>query len=214
MVPGVSVLAAPDHWTGSIRVDNAPVYDAPGGTPIDRLPAGTPITVITWVYGPAVTAENFSWAKIDDRRFVHSSVLRHSPLSDAPEAPPEKPSTGHWADADLTRQTLTLYDGEHPVHWSLMNSGRPGADTATHEGVWPISSRSANETMRGADYDVSGVLFTQYFTADAEAIHLNYWTTDDERGIPTSHGCIGLAYDDAEFAWRFLSIGAIVSVHP
>jgi len=67
--------------------------------------------------------------------------------------------------------------------------------------------------MRGDGYDVSGVLFTQYFTPDAEAIHLNYWLTDEERGIPRSHGCIGLAYADAEFAWRFLDVGAMVSVH-
>lgn len=213
LVSGATALAAPNRWTGSVRIDNAQVYDAPGGAPVGMLAQGTPVTVISWVYGPPVTPDNYTWASIDDHRFVHSSALRHSPMADRTQAPPEVLSGGHWADADLTQETLTLYDGDHPVRKTLMNSGRPGVDTATHEGVWPISSRIANETMRGPGYYVTGVLFTQYFTSDAEALHLNYWLTDDERGIPRSHGCIGLAYNDAEFAWRFLSAGGLVSVH-
>lgn len=213
MASGATALAAPGMWTGSVRIDNAAVYDAPGGTPVGTLAQGTQITVTSWVYGPPMTSDNYTWASIDVNRFVHSSVLRHAPITGPTQAPPQVLSGGHWADADLTQQTLTLYDGDHPVRRSLMNSGRPGADTETHTGVWPISSRIANETMRGPGYYVTGVLFTQYFTPDAEALHLNYWLTDDERGFPRSHGCIGLAYDDAEFAWRFLSVGGIVSVH-
>jgi hypothetical protein len=94
-----------------------------------------------------------------------------------------------------------------------MNSGRPGGDTDTHSGLWPIQRRVADETMRGDGYDISGVLFTQYFTDDNEAVHLNYWLSDDERGIPRSHGCIGLAYADAAVAWRFLDVGSLVYVH-
>jgi hypothetical protein len=122
-------------------------------------------------------------------------------------------SANHWADANLTEQILTLYDGATPVHMSLMNSGRPGPDTESQPGVWAISRRVADETMRGEGYDLAGVLFTQYFTNDAEAIHLNYWLAEDERGIPRSHGCLGLAYGDAAFAWRFLDIGSPVYVH-
>jgi lipoprotein-anchoring transpeptidase ErfK/SrfK len=212
LIASGSALAAPEAWTGFVRVDNATVYATPGGTPVATLPIGTPITVSSWAYGPALTDDNFTWASIGDHQFVHSSVLRHTPLADPPAGPAATRFAGHWADADLTQQTLTLYDGNEPVRTFLMNSGRPGAASETHEGVWTIISRVANETMIGPGYDVTGVLFTQYFTRDAEAIHLNYWLTDDERGIPRSHGCIGLAYADAEFAWQFLSAGAIVSV--
>jgi hypothetical protein len=160
-----------------------------------------------------LTADNYTWANIGDGRFVHSSLLRHSPLPSAPPPSSLTVSSGRWADANLTQQIMTLYDGGQPVRVALMNSGRPGADTESHEGVWPISSRVANETMRGPGFDIGGVLFTQYFTPDAEAIHLNYWLTDDERGMPRSHGCLGLAYDDAAFAWRFLDTGSLVFVH-
>jgi L,D-transpeptidase catalytic domain len=205
--------AAPDAWSGSIRGDGAVVYDAPGGTPVGTLAAGARVSVWSWRYGPQLTSDNFTWAHVGGGRFVHSSVLLHAPLPDAPPPPPWIISSGHWADANLTQQILTLYDGERPVRWSLMSSGRPGADTESHEGVWSISSRVANETMRGDGYGIAGVLFTQYFTPDAEGLHLNYWLSDDERGIPRSHGCLGLAYYDAAFAWRFLNIGSSVFVH-
>jgi hypothetical protein len=205
--------AAPEQWTGAVRIDDAPMYDAPGGRPMGSLAAGTPVSVTSWVLGPEMTSDNFTWADIGGGRFVHASMLRHSPVPDSPSGPPHVLATGHWADADLTEQILTLYDGDRPVRMSLMNSGRPGPATESHQGVWQISRRVANETMQGSGYHIAGVLFTQYFTDDAEALHLNYWLTDDERGIPRSHGCLGLAYDDAAFAWRFLTVGSTVSVH-
>jgi hypothetical protein len=204
---------ASDPWTGSVRVDGAGVYDAPGGALMRTLQAGTGVTVSSWVYGPAATSDNYTWADIGGGQFVHSSQLVHTPLPGKPPSPPQVVASGPWADANLTQQILTLYDGDHPVRLSLMNSGRPGADYESHQGIFAITSRVANEEMVGPGYDIPNVLFTQYFTSDAEALHLNYWLTDQERGFPRSHGCLGLAYDDAAFAWRFLSIGSPVYVH-
>src|SRR5256885_2258540 len=105
MVAAGPALAATRPWTGSIRVDSALVYDAPGGSPIGTLARDTPVTVASWAHGPALTTDNFTWASIDDppmspipfampvvsggatsQRFVHSSVLRHSSLADPPPA--------------------------------------------------------------------------------------------------------------------------------
>jgi hypothetical protein len=205
--------AASDAWHGVINVQDAIVYAAPGGTPVGNLTSGQQITVTGWVLGPAVTTDNYTWAQIDSGGFVHSSALKHAPLPASPPTPPQIVSGGHWADANLTQQILTLYDGASPVHMALMNSGRPGQDTQSHPGTWSILRRVANETMRGDGYDIAGVLFTQYFTDDQEAIHLNYWLADDERGIPRSHGCLGLEYADAALAWRFLDVGSQVYVH-
>ncbi|MBV8715213.1 MAG: L,D-transpeptidase [Chloroflexi bacterium] len=208
------VEAAPNQWNGSVSGAGAGVYAAPGGAQISSLDAGSQVVVSNWVYGPALTSDNYTWADLGDGRFVHSAALRHAPLPESPPAPPQIVSSGHWADANLTQQILTLYDGAVAVHMSLMNSGRPGPDTETHLGIWPIKRRVADETMRGDGYDIAGVLFTQYFTDDAEAIHLNYWLSDDERGMPRSHGCLGLPYADAALAWRFLDVGSLVYVHP
>jgi lipoprotein-anchoring transpeptidase ErfK/SrfK len=208
-----AAYAESSSWTGSIDVPNAIVYDTPGGTPVTALSAGANVTVTTWVSGPQLTSDNYTWAELDTGRFVHSSTLKHAPLPASPPVPPRIVSSGHWADANLTQQILTLYDGSTPTRIALMSSGRPGADTESHPGIWPIQRRVADETMRGDGYDIAGVLYTQYFTDDNEAIHLNYWLADDERGIPRSHGCLGLTYADAAFAWRFLDVGSLVYVH-
>src|SRR5579859_1028115 len=164
--------AAPGAWTGTVAVARADVHDSPGGEVTGTLESGTAVAVTNWVYGPQLTTDNYTWADLGDGRFIHSSMLRHSPLPGAPPVPPQIVSSSHWADANLTLQILTLYEGDKPVRMSLMNSGRPGPDTESHTGTWSILRRVADETMRGDGYDIAGVLFTQYFTDDAEAIHL------------------------------------------
>src|SRR5690349_8867717 len=130
--------AAGDAWTGTVAQGGAVVYDAPGGSPVGSLDLGSQVSVNRWVYGPQLTSDNYTWADICGGRFVHSSVLRHAALPSSPPAPTRVISDGHWADANLTLQIFTMYDGSRPVHMSLMNSGRPGADTESHTGVWPI----------------------------------------------------------------------------
>jgi lipoprotein-anchoring transpeptidase ErfK/SrfK len=57
------------------------------------------------------------------------------------------------------------------------------------------------------------VLYTQYFTNEGHALHLNYWRPDHYFGrIPSSHGCVGMRLADAEFFWRFASIGTRIVI--
>ena len=57
-------------------------------------------------------------------------------------------------------------------------------------------------------YYLPNVLFTQYFTWEGHALHLNYWAPESVFGqTPTSHGCVGMRYTDARFFWTFLQLG-------
>jgi len=83
-----------------------------------------------------------------------------------------------------------------------------------------LGTRSTDDNQTWAELSTGGSateshegLFTQYVTGDMEAVQLNWRLTDAERVIPRSHGCLGLAYDDAAFAWDFLGGGSLVSVH-
>jgi lipoprotein-anchoring transpeptidase ErfK/SrfK len=68
--------------------------------------------------------------------------------------------------------------------------------------------------MAGAGYYVDDVLFTQYFTRNYHALHYNYWAEPDVFGREgTTHGCVGLMYEDAEYFWSFADIGTRVVVH-
>jgi lipoprotein-anchoring transpeptidase ErfK/SrfK len=66
---------------------------------------------------------------------------------------------------------------------------------------------------RSAHYRLEHVRWTQYFTADGKALHENYWKPGDQIGIPSSHGCIGVAPDDAQFLWDFATVGTPIYVH-
>jgi lipoprotein-anchoring transpeptidase ErfK/SrfK len=89
--------------------------------------------------------------------------------------------------------------------------------------VYAIQRRVENETMdsnsligldaQRADYRVENVRWTQYFSADGKALHENYWKPRDEFGIPSSHGCVGLLADDAQFFWTWAGVGTPVIAH-
>ncbi|HWO93507.1 MAG TPA: L,D-transpeptidase, partial [Dehalococcoidia bacterium] len=119
---------------------------------------------------------------------------------------------------NLTDQTATLMAGETPVWTALVTSGREGWETPT--GTFYIGLRVENETMTSESlgispedefYHLEDVLFTQYFTNEGHALHLNYWQPEYVFGnTPTSHGCIGMFYDDALYFWQALDIGSRV----
>lgn len=91
------------------------------------------------------------------------------------------------------------------------------------EGVFHIQWRVADETMSSerlteaeqgrAQYRVEHVRWTQYFSADGKALHENYWKARDEIGVPSSHGCAGLAPEDARFFWDWAAEGTPIYAH-
>ena len=129
----------------------------------------------------------------------------------------EIPKNGErWILIDLGSQTAKALAGDRVVHQALITTGKAGWDTPI--GTFHIRTRVYDETMRSAPgsseyWYVSGVLFTQYFTTAGHAIHLNYWADDSAFGhVGTSHGCIGMRYNDAQFFWQFASIGTRIVI--
>jgi lipoprotein-anchoring transpeptidase ErfK/SrfK len=121
-------------------------------------------------------------------------------------------------DVDLSEQTATAMVGDTPWHTALVTTGKDGWETPT--GEFRIGYRIYDETMTSASigaeeyYVLEHVLFTQYFTSEGHALHLNYWRPDwyfgNER---SSHGCVGMRYADAEFFWYFAGNGTRVVIH-
>jgi lipoprotein-anchoring transpeptidase ErfK/SrfK len=68
--------------------------------------------------------------------------------------------------------------------------------------------------MSGPGYYVRDVQWISYFLPDGEAIHARTWDLDAiSLGVPSSHGCLGVALDSAEYIYRFASPGTPVYVH-
>jgi lipoprotein-anchoring transpeptidase ErfK/SrfK len=138
--------------------------------------------------------------------------------------PPEGVSFGpdeHWIEVNLTTQRAIGFVGAQPVHLALVSTGAPGWETPT--GEFQIYMRLENETMDSLTigiphddpwgYYLEDVYFTQYFVGGI-ALHYNYWRDESYFGNePSSHGCVGMRYDDAKFFWDFATTGTRVIVH-
>ena len=122
-----------------------------------------------------------------------------------------------WVLIDIAGQEATAMIGNQALYTALATTGKEGWETP--RGNFRVLYRVANETMTSASigaeeyYVLKDVLYTQYFTNEGHALHLNYWRPDYYFGeIPSSHGCIGLRLADAEFFWRFAGNGTRVTI--
>lgn len=132
--------------------------------------------------------------------------------------PPPGPDE-RWVVVDIGDQTATAMVGSAPWHTALVTTGKDGWETPF--GEFRINYRVYDETMTSASigaeeyYVLEHVLFTQYFTSEGHALHLNYWRPDSVFGNQrTSHGCVGMRYADAEFFWNFAGQGTRVVIQP
>jgi lipoprotein-anchoring transpeptidase ErfK/SrfK len=109
--------------------------------------------------------------------------------------------------------------GNDVYYTALVTTGKDGWESPI--GEFRILYRVPDETMTSASigaeeyYVLDHVLFTQYFTNQGNALHLNYWRPDSVFGRErTSHGCVGMRYADAEFFWNFVNVGSRVVIQP
>jgi lipoprotein-anchoring transpeptidase ErfK/SrfK len=122
-----------------------------------------------------------------------------------------------WIDVDTAAQTTSAMIGETVVYTALATTGKDGWETPL--GTFRILYRVADEQMTSAAigaeeyYVLDHVLYTQYFTEQGHALHLNYWRDDSYFGrVRSSHGCVGLRLADAEFFWNFATFGTRVTI--
>ena len=145
------------------------------------------------------------WYRLADGTYVPEGQVRVPPAAEAGEA-----RSGRWIDVSLSAPTIvTAYEDGKAVYSALAIHGTRGWETPL--GTFVLQRRVANERMRGPGYDVSGVLFTQYFTGAGHAIHYNYWSST--WGYAGSHGCLGMNYDDSLWFWNWATIGTPIVIH-
>jgi lipoprotein-anchoring transpeptidase ErfK/SrfK len=135
--------------------------------------------------------------------------------------PPDIGAHERWVAVNIAAQAAVAMYGDGWAWRAWVTTGDDGWDTPQGE-HW-IVRRVYNETMTSAaigippgspdSYHLTDVLFTQYFTYEGHALHLNYWRPDWVFGAKrTSHGCVGMRYDDAAYFWRHVGVGNRVVV--
>jgi len=153
--------------------------------------------------------------------YVHNSVVRLPRLHYGPTAADQTDTPGRHFEADLkVPALLTAFEDGGPIWSTLTLKGTVSNQTRT--GIHKVLWRVPNETMTServyppiprdapGGYYLTGVLWTQYFTSDGASIHYNYWSSN--WGYPGSHGCLGVGYSEAKFAWDWAEVGTPVYV--
>ena len=127
-------------------------------------------------------------------------------------APPSGFENRHWADVDLTTQTVTLMNGAIPGATFITSSGAPGYDTPT--GTFHVYAKTYQQTLMGCPdgvcYEYPNVHYLTWFYRDY-GFHEAYW--NEQFGTPVSHGCLNLTIDNAQAVYEWLSIGDAVVIH-
>ena len=100
---------------------------------------------------------------------------------------------------DLSDQSLTAYQGDTVVLFSIVSTGK--AATPTPPGVFAIYQKLKTQHMTGDDYDLPGVPWVSYIKENGTAFHGTYWHND--YGRPRSSGCINMTPQAAKWLYRW-----------
>jgi hypothetical protein len=147
----------------------------------------------------------------------HVDPLHVRPVPPEEMAPitPDIPLEKKRIEVNLTMQTLTAFEDDQQVLKTTISSGIPngprGADglsTKTPQGDFRILEKDPAKHMGNGnlfadadDYELPGVPWTCFFTAQGHAFHGTYW--HENFGVPMSHGCVNMRTAEAKWLFRW-----------
>lgn len=118
-----------------------------------------------------------------------------------------------WIEVDLPRQELIAWDDECRVSSSPISSGKAGYPTPA--GAFTITQkipvRRLRATVRGERWDIPAVPWLLLFKRGGFYIHSAYW--HDDFGTPSSHGCVTLPVDYAEWLFEWTPANTPIWIH-
>lgn len=116
---------------------------------------------------------------------------------------------------DLSEEKMYAYDGDALFMEEPISSGLE--ETPTPRGNFSVFRKTPSRYMQGPlpgisdqKYDLPGVPWNLYFTAQGAVVHGAYW--HDSFGSPWSHGCVNLAPQSARRLYEWAELGVPVTV--
>ena len=159
------------------------------------------------------------WYRVNDdlAGLYHVDPLhvRPIPLEELEPITPDLPLEKKLIEVNLTTQILTAFEDDKQVLKTTISSGIPngprgkdGLSTKTPQGEFRILEKDPAKHMGNGnlfadadDYELPGVPWTCFFTAQGHAFHGTYW--HENFGVPMSHGCINMRTEDAKWLFRW-----------
>ena len=178
------------------------IYVVQAGDTLSEIAAQHQTTVQTLLAANGLPNANFVWT--GQRLRVRTNAQPETTLNLV-----AAPADGkRWIEVDLSNQTLTAWQGDVPVMFTNISSGRAGTPTVT--GRFAIGNKYAAQRMTGPGYDLPNVPWVMYFYS-GYAIHGAYW--HNNFGVPMSHGCVNMRTNEAEMLYNWAPAGTEVYVH-
>jgi LysM repeat protein len=112
-----------------------------------------------------------------------------------------------WIEVNLTKQTLTAWQGNVAVLHTSVSTGTSRTPTVT--GRFKVGTKYTSQHMSGPGYSLPGVPWVMYFYG-AYAIHGTYWHSNF--GTPMSRGCVNMRSEEAKFLYNWAPAGTEVVV--
>ena len=146
---------------------------------------------------------------------INALHVRPIPLDELTPINPEIEVQHKRIDVNLNTQTLTAYEYDKPLLEAKVSSGLPngprganGLSTKTPQGEFRIQDKMPAKHMGDGNlfadadgYELPGVPWTCFFTAQGHAFHGTYW--HENFGVPMSHGCINMRTEEAKWLFRW-----------
>lgn len=166
---------------------------------------------------PGPTGEPWYLVNDDLAGLYHVNPLhiRPIPFEELEPITPEIPLEKKRIEVNLTTQTLYAYEYNNEVRKTKISSGlfngprgKDGLSTKTPQGEFRIMEKDPAKHMGNGnlfadadDYELPGVPWTCFFTAQGHAFHGTYW--HQNFGTPMSHGCINMPTEEAKWLFRW-----------
>jgi lipoprotein-anchoring transpeptidase ErfK/SrfK len=117
-------------------------------------------------------------------------------------------SKKRWVMVDLSKQQLTYYMASTSIGVIPVSTGLPR--TVTPKGTFSIIRKALIVDYSGPGYNLPNTKWNLEFKPHYY-LHGAYW--HNQFGIrPMSHGCVNIAYKNAEKLYKFLDVGDEVQV--
>ena len=146
---------------------------------------------------------------------VNAMHVKPIPLEELMPINPDVEVQHKRIEVNLTTQTLTAFEYDKQLLQTKISSGIPsgprgpnGLSTKTPQGEFRIIDKMPAKHMGNGnlfadadDYELPGVPYTCFFTAQGHAFHGTYW--HENFGVPMSHGCINMRTEEARWLFRW-----------
>jgi LysM repeat protein len=155
-----------------------------------------------------------SWVYVGQRLAIpgqgsSNPPASNPPASNPPASNPPAPSGGvKWIDINLSRQTLTAYEGQTPIFTAIVSTGTRWTPTVV--GTFRIYVKYVSAGMSGPGYNLPNVPYVMYFYR-GYGIHGTYW--HNNFGTPMSHGCVNMKTPEAQRLFNWAPVGTKVVTH-